>query len=279
MRINLNIMSLCLTAVTIFTACQNEVPDNPKRSSALQINVSTQPRYDSNGRAMMGPVWPDGASIGVSVVDAGTLGDYELMPYMNQKWTYTETTGEWAENGQAELRLYEREAAAIAYYPYADNATSFTAIPVTAGATDYLCSGVVKGLDVENPVANFTMKHIMTAFRFIIKTVNYSGAKQFERLQILSQGLASSASYNAVQDRFNNCTVPSDFIDIPMTPTTITDEGVAVEWLAIPTGQSDELTVIFTVDSQEYISTIKVDGGITSGKQITCTLILDPTNQ
>ena len=115
---------------------------------------------------------------------------------------------------------------------------------------------MVKGLDVENPVANFTMKHRMTALRFTIKTVNYDGAKQFERLQILSQGLASSASYNAVQDRFNNCTVPSDFIDIPMTPTTITDEGVVVEWLAIPTGQSDELTVIFTVDSQEYITTI-----------------------
>ena len=171
--------------------CSNELDINSIESemgtgnSNLSINVVTE-NIESKG-LVTETYLASGAAIGVTVLNTSG-GNYDGTAYSNIKFTSsgTSTSQTWA--GASTVKLSATEGYCYAYYPYSSSATSITAIPVTAGGTDYLYATRASVND-KSKTASLTMKHALSAIRFALKKGTYGGTGKVTAVSVTSSAL------------------------------------------------------------------------------------------
>ena len=159
--------SIAILLMAISCSEELEISDNQSwggGNSALSISVLTE-NISSKG-LVTGGYLDNGASIGVTVTSTSG-GNYDNTAYNNIQFTSsgTSTSQKWS---GGTVKLSATDGYCYAYYPYSSSASSITAIPVTAGGTDYLYATRASVND-KSQTASLTMKHALSAIRFVLK--------------------------------------------------------------------------------------------------------------
>lgn len=242
-----NVLSLLFVMLT-FTACTDI--DNPTgtatplRMAVMVNNTCSRAVIDSEGL-------PEESAIGLMMVDAsGTT--YETNNYRNIECTTTDgATWTPAQN----LAVTGTTATLYAYHPYTPD-VDMTAIPVAAGETDWMYATKVSGITNDNADVTLLMNHALACLRIDIVKGAYSGDGVLTQLAITSDALSTEGFMNAatgavkVSDSGTNTYTRS-------LSTTLTDEGLTVDIVVVPTGTTADLTFTVVVDEKEYYVTVE----------------------
>ena len=241
-------------------------------SNKFQISVITNSQ--GKGRAVIdGGYLLSGSTIGVTIMDQVSLAEYEGIEYKNVKYTASGSGEKQTWTGAKDLELVEYDAMAIAYYPYSSSKNDYTALSVSAGTTDYMYSGWVYDLNINNYTAAFNMKHAMTALRIIIKKENYDGEGKLTNIKFKSPGLGSSAKLNAETGVLSSISGLNTLSSYSLTKT-ITESGTTIDWMMVPDGKGKELDIRCTIDGVEYTKIISLNQVMEQGDMVKANFVL-----
>lgn len=241
-----NFLSLLL-ATLVFSACTgNEGPTEEATPIRMTVKVDS-----SGSRAVIEDDMPEESAIGLMMVDAsGTT--YETNTYKNIECS-TADGATWTP--AQSLAVTSTAATLYAYHPYTPD-IDMTAIPVAVGETDWMYATKVSGITNDNADVTFVMNHALTCLRINIVKGAYSGDGVLTQLAITSDALSTEGSMNAttgavtVSDSGTNTYTRS-------LSSTLTDEGLTVDIVVVPTGTTADLTFTIVVDEKEYYVTIE----------------------
>lgn len=219
---------------------------------------------------MTGSYLASGAAIGVTVLNTSG-GNYDGTSYSNIKFTSSGTDASQTWSGASTVKLSATEGYCYAYYPYNSSASSITAIPVTAGGTDYMYATKASVND-KSKTASLTMKHALSAIRFALKKGTYGGTGKVTAVSVTSSALGSSGTLNAttgVVTAANKGTTVSQNASLTLS-TTVQNVDVVM----VPSGNAGSITLSLTIDGKVY-STEVSSTTIKQGSCYTCTLTVD----
>ena len=242
-----NILSLLFVMLT-FTACtDNDNPTGtatPLRMAVMVNNTCSRAVIDSEGLT-------EESAIGLMMVDAsGTT--YETNNYRNIECTTTDgATWTPAQN----LAVTGTTATLYAYHPYTPD-VDMTAIPVTAGDTDWMYATKVSGITNDNADVTLLMNHALACLRIDIVKGAYSGDGVLTQLTITSDALSTEGFMNATTGAVTVSDSGTNTYTRTLS-TTLTDEGLTVDIVVVPTGTTADLTFTVVVDEKEYYVTVE----------------------
>ncbi len=143
-----------------------------------------------------------------------------------------------------------------AVYPYSDNNTSASSIPVDVNSQiDYLYSGSNVTVSKENPTANLTMKHAMSVLAFNIDKNGYTGAGKLQEIKLSGSGLYTMGRMNATTGAITGSSNGefSKSYNTTLQAGGFTNDIPAM--FVIPfTSTGDNLQITIKVDDKEYSS-------------------------
>ena len=111
----------------------------------------------------------EGAEIGISLT--GSDGTYDGTLYSNVRFIADQT---WT--SETDVMVSASSATLHAYYPYSDEVTDLSRIPVeTASQTDYLYALPASDINNRNADVNISMQHALAAMKFTVSRGTYTG--------------------------------------------------------------------------------------------------------
>ena len=219
-------------------------------NSTLSINVITE-QIESKG-LVTDTYLPSGSAIGVTVLNtSGT--NYDGTAYSNIKFTSSGTGTSQTWSGASTVKLSATEGYCYAYYPYNSSASSITAIPVTAGGTDYLYA-TKQSVNDKSKTATLPMKHALAAIRFALKRGTYAGTGKVTAVSVASSALGSSGTLNATTGAVtaaNKGTAVSQSASLTLSTT-----AQNVDVVMVPSGSAGTITLTVTIDGKAYSTTV-----------------------
>ena len=216
----------------------------------LKINVITE-QIESKG-LVTDTYLPSGSAIGVTVLNtSGT--NYDGTAYSNIKFTSSGTGTSQTWSGASTVKLSATEGYCYAYYPYNSSASSITAIPVTAGGTDYMYA-TKQSVNDKSKTATLPMKHALSAIRFALKRGTYAGTGKVTAVSVSSSALGSSGTLNATTGAVtaaNKGTAVSQSANL-----TLSTSAQNVDVVMVPSGTAGTITLSVTIDGKAYSTTV-----------------------
>lgn len=253
---------MILTAAFFSCAdCEETMPgDHPE---FMQVRVAT---LQASRGLHTGTSLGDGEQIGIFVRDVdGNHYDGVEQGYSNvcctsdgegssQKWDFT-----------TPVLFSSTPGKALAYYPWSEDVTDCTAIPLeTASQTDYMSCGWVGGLSNAAPRCSFVLDHALTAIRLSVTRGSYSGPGMITDAVVQSPALATEGTLDATT---GIVTFTEDTDDTGVTVLTggtecLAESGAADGWeyeyMFVPTGNTGTISIRLKMDGQWYSTTANV---------------------
>ena len=246
-------LSLLLTTCAAFTACTNEVENTVNEDSVplgLEVNVQgTETRAIVEGTTL-----PDASLIGVAIKN-NQGADYENKGYTNVKYTVTGSSC----TSDTEIMLSATEAKVYAYYPYNEEVTDITAIPMTIAADvaeqdDYMyatySSGIVSKLA---PNVSLTMNHALSAVKIGIKKTSDETDYSIQKMTVKSGGMAKSGKMNAKDGSLTDFVGAGNEFSQNVTMDLTKEVQYLDEIYFIPTGQAATVRFVATIGGTDYV--------------------------
>ena len=223
---------------------------------------------------ILSTVMLDDSCLGVAVMESGKT-TYDGGSYLNVPYRASSSDGIQVWNPvQDPILLSNTTGYGYAYYPYSEEINTLESIPVHATSDhqiDYLISNKIYGLQKNNPNANVTMYHAISAVRLAVKRGTYEGEGVITSASIKGDALAGYAVLNAMTGTLSSI----DDIGLKITPTmdpvTVTSDVQWIDILAVPSGQSSTVDIELCIDgkttklttkafalSQGYISRVNI---------------------
>ena len=246
-------LSLLLTTCAAFTACSNEVENTVEEGTApLSLNVSVA---EQDSRAIVeGTTLPDASLMGVFITD-NRGNDYENKGYTNVKYTVSGSSC----NSDTEIMLSATEAKVYAYYPYNEEVTDITQIPVTIATDateqdDYMYAtyntGIVSKLA---PNVSLTMNHVLAGIKVGIKKTSDETDYSVQKVTIKSGGMAKSGTMNAKGGSLNDLVGAGDEFSQNVTMDLTTEYQHTDVMYFLPTGKAATLRFVVTIAGTDYV--------------------------
>lgn len=200
-------------------------------------------------------------------------GKYDNIAYNNIQFTSSGTGTSQTWSGGT-VKLSATNGYCYAYYPYSSSASTITAIPVTAGGTDYMYASPVTVNDKAKN-ASLTMKHALSAIRFALKRGTYTGTGKVTGVTVASSVLGSSGTLNATTGKLtvsNKGTAVSQTASINLNNTVQN-----VDVVMVPSGSAGSITLSITIDGKIYSTTV-ASTTIAQGSCYTYTITVNARN-
>lgn len=252
---------------------EDSILDNQSRANkVLSISVLTEPATKD---LIVSTYLPSTSQVGVFLTD-GSDGDYNGHSYNNICYEAVGSDADQRWTSSTSIPLSMNEGHCYAYYPYDSEVISLTDIPVsTADQIDYLIAKPVT-VNAVNKNAALTMRHALTAVRFILKKGDYSGTGLMTAVSVQSNGLGSTGTLNAQTGEISEVQGRNTAISVPKS-LTLTDETQEVNVICIPTGETADLSLSINLDNRVF-STVVSGVTLTQGYCHTYTLTVNEGN-
>lgn len=240
------LLSGLLAGSALLVSCSNEElleAGDLDRHAQLLLQVSSQPVTKG---VVTGNQLPDGATIGVSVVDDSGLR-YDEENYANVPYRSNGTGEQTWNNTNEKVELSKTVGTVYAYYPYNEAVTSLEEIPVdaTTGA-DYLYADSYRGVCFSSPAATLVMHHALACIRVKVESAGYTGPGEVSSISLMGVGYGTRAKLNAKTGELSS---------IEGKGEAVSDEtgwnlsgSVAGHLLVAPTGETGNQILIVQVD-------------------------------
>lgn len=237
------------------TACTDNNDEWINSSDTVPIGLQVYTSDNTESRGISNDTYfPADKVIGVAATDVNGMtygfGGYDNVPY---KATGTGTSQTWAATGDA-IMVSNIPAKIYAYYPYDSSVkdlSSITLPPYTQ--TDYMYAVPVIGITAENPSCSLTMQHAMAAVRVNLTKGTYIGTGEWNSTILSSNAIALQGTLNAFNGQLGNFSgVGGNLTMNSSNDYYLSSTPKNIDILAIPTGQSDKITVTVTVDGKQY---------------------------
>ena len=249
----------CLLAMGLIlatTACQDslEVPvqETPTDPTHLRIEVTSN---DETKALLSGKYLPSGSKIGVYFQGDGSNGEYDGNLYQNVFVTASgsDASQTWTIDPSHPIRLSGSQGCAYAYYPYDVDASSPTAINISAtDGNDYLFAVPVDGISTAQPEARFSMKHALSILRLKILPGTYTGTGSITKVS--AQG--NCMGLNGNMDILHQTVQAFDpAIQVASNVTKALSSSPLYEFLVVPSGSEMPIEFRLTLDNQVYTVT------------------------
>ena len=245
--------SLLLTTCAAFTACNNEVENTVEEGTTpLSLNVLVA---EQGSRAIVeGTTLPDASLMGVAIKN-NQGADYEGKGYTNVKYTVSGSSC----TSDTEIMLSATEAKVYAYYPYNEEVTDITQIPVTitddvAEQDDYMYAtyntGIVSKLA---PNVSLTMNHALAGIKVGIKKTSDATDYSIQKVTVKSGGMAKSGTMNAKNGSLNDLVGAGEQFSQNVTMDLTTEYQYTDVMYFLPTGKAATLRFVVTIAGTDYV--------------------------
>ena len=222
---------------------------------------------------------PSGSQIGVTIL-SGTGGEYEGFDgqnYENILFSTTSASESASWTSPVTTFLSSAEGTAYAYFPYDEDVTDITAIPVeTVSQTDYMWAEGSAGVNTLNPCAKLYFRHALCTVTLSAKLGTYTGTGELTALSLSSEAFATSAILDAMTGTLSSVTGTGETISADMSTLTLTTTEQQVKILAVPTGTPATITATVTIDGNQH-EIITPTVVLNQGEDYMITLTVDVT--
>ena len=246
-------LSLLLTTCAAFTACTNEVENTVEEGTTpLSLNVLVA---EQGSRAIVeDTTLPDASLMGVAIKN-NQGADYEGKGYTNVKYTVSGSSC----TSDTEIMLSATEAKVYAYYPYNEDVTDITQIPMTIAADaaaqdDYMYAtyntGIVSKLA---PNVSLTMNHALAGIKVGIKKTSDETDYTVQKVTVKSGGMAKSGTMNAKDGSLNDLVGAGEQFSQNVTMDLTTEYQHTDVMYFLPTGKAATLRFVVTIAGTDYV--------------------------
>ena len=187
------ISAVCL-ATTLASCNQVDLPQNQEARLDLQVRTGVSTRGVITEKTL-----PSGSSVGLFVTDKSQT-TYDGISVANIRYTGTGEGNSQVWAADEDIMLSATKATLNAYYPYSEDVTDVSAIPVTAtidSQTDWMWAAPVSKLNNKNSYAKIDLSHALTVIRLNFIKGSYTGIGNVTSVSVSSDGMATSALLNA----------------------------------------------------------------------------------
>jgi hypothetical protein len=269
--------TILASAALLLCSC-SAITQEEQTPTPLSVTVTTE---DTMTRAAVTTAYlPAGSQIGVTLMsDANTLFDNGLQNASNILFTASSSSGSDTWMTTSPIYLTPEKVTAYAYYPYQEGADIKALSIDTSAQDDWMWSEPTSGINTYNSTAKLYFHHVMSIIRVILIKGSYTGAGEVTSLSIQGIPAATSATLDARDGSLSSIDGQGSPIGAPGMPLTLSTGTTQVDIMAIPTGQTDTITITATVDGQTITyTTSKVT--LYNGKYISVNLTLnDPSSE
>ena len=213
-------------------------------NSPLSISVETYPLTKG---IITENYLPDGAKIGVTLLQSSDGAKYDGWDYNNIFYQATGTSSQtWAIDNTKDIRLSTTEGIAYAYYPYNSSLSDIEQVSISAtDGNDYMYAEPMDGLMNSNANATFTMHHALSIIRVNVVRGTYTGTGSISSLKLEGNTLGSSGVMNAKTGGITASPAELEYA------STLSLGGTA-ELCVVPTGQTSTIKFTLEIDGQTY---------------------------
>lgn len=244
-----------MIAVSAAAACS--APDITKMTDTeektpLSISLATSSK---DTRSMIsGDFLPDGSRIGITLTEPQET-TYDGITYSNVRFTSHGETEEQIWEPEADVMLSSSMAELHAYYPYSNEITDISNIPVYADSdiqTDYLYSLPVTGLNNHNANAVIDFEHALAAIRLSFSRGTYTGNGTITGISIRGNNLATEGRLDARTGVISELNGIGASISPAMTPVTINRNKYETDIMVIPSEKETVICMEITMDGEAF---------------------------
>lgn len=195
---------------------------------------------------IFGQYLSSGAKIGVTLVEEGK-DTYDGVTYHNVMFTVYGNGEDQYWVSSKEINLSDTKGTLYAYYPYTKEYDSHR-IPASAKDSDVLwCS--VRDMSRRNNRALLQFNHTKAILRIKPQRGDYGGHGNISIIEVFSSNSYRAADLNILTGNFENGN------GINMTnnyPNCTLDDSPAIDFLLIPNGKNDKITITSLIDETNY---------------------------
>jgi hypothetical protein len=266
---------LTMTAILLcggILSCSDDsdVPGEDNTPKEMDVQVTTSSVLTK--ALVTGEYLSDRESIGVKLVDA-TNSTYDGLSFDNIKYTASGvgTSQKW--EAASTVLLSSTIGTVYAYYPYKDG-TDITNISISSGQTDFMY-GFATGVTNATATANVKLNHALVAIKAKIIKGDYTAKAELTDISIVSTGLATNASLNAMTGALTKIQGANTNINWNGTQTL---QGSSTDILlaGVPTAATNpSIKFSLTIDGAKYNINSTYTGSYIPGNVYEYTLTLN----
>lgn len=252
-----NTFSIMLAAICLAASCSDQEPvSGPDTQDDIMqpLSLSVIAAADVSKSLITGTSLNSGTEIGVSVEDVQG-GEYDGVTYSNIRFTAegNGNTQSWIPD--QEIMLSASKANLYAYYPYSDEVTDISHIPVRATSdnqTDYMYADPVSDINNHNPEAAVLLRHALAAVRISLSRGTYTGKGLITGISIEGNSMAISGILDGRNGNLSSLSGTGSAISPSISPVTLSNDAVEFDILAIPTGRQGSINIDITMDGEVF---------------------------
>lgn len=223
--------------------------DNVRETVPITLSVSA---VGTDSRSIItSSALHEGAEIGISLT--GSDGTYDGTLYSNVRFIADGTASDQTWTSETDVMVSASPATLHAYYPYSDEVTDLSRIPVeTASQTDYLYALPASDINNRNADVNISMQHALAAMKFTVSRGTYTGPGSITAITVQGENIATEGILNAVSGEITDLAGKGEAISLPLNEASLGTSGTGIYMMAIPTGRSTGIAIVLTIDGEEF---------------------------
>lgn len=264
--------------VLALASCKDETfipsPDDAVLAS-ISVWTDTPGVREASRSVITETTLPDASRIGTSIRQSSDGTVYK--GYANTLWTASGTGSSQTWSTTDEVMLGVTKCTCYGYYPYNPEVTDITNVPIeVASQTDYMYAHPYPDFWMGYPEAELTMKHALAVMRVIIKAGStFSGAGNIQAFNMTGE-FPATATMNALTGELSN--FQGKAAAIGLSGVTLTTNGVTIEQIIIPDGQTKTFNMGIRVDGKTYGLNSSYTHTIEAGNIYTYTITINGTS-
>lgn len=252
-----NTFTIMLTAICLAASCSDQEPvpgPDTQDDGMQQLSLSVIAAADVSKSLITGTTLNSAAEIGVSV-EGAQGGAYDGDTYSNIRFTAEGNGNSQSWIPDQDIMLSASKANLYAYYPYSDEVTDISRIPVRATSdnqTDYMYADPVSGINNHNPEATVLLRHALAAVRISLSRGTYTGKGVITGVSIKGNNMATSGVLDGKTGNLSSLSGTGSAISPSISPVTLSNDAVEFDILAIPTGRQGSIDIDITMDGEVF---------------------------
>lgn len=248
-----NLFQVAVLAAAV-SCSLNEVPPGMTGQEHVPLSVSVSSPSCITRSLITENFLTDGSEIGLALYPEQGK-NYDGIPLHNIRYTASGRSESQSWDSETRIMLSSSIGTLFAYYPYSEQITDITQIPVESSSnvqTDYLYADPVSGLNNHNPEADISFNHALAAVRLSLSRGSYTGNGNITNISICGDNMATKGFLNAMNGNISSLEGKGNRISPATGPITLTQDVRNIDILAIPTGRSTSIGIELSIDGENF---------------------------
>ena len=249
------IFTLGILMAGVLSSCEGDLGEEmhtgqvDKVPLSIHIAAGEVQDYVATKDIVSGNALPIGSVIGLRVVDGGN-STYDGATYENVPYTFNGTL--W-ESG-SDVLLSATPGTVYAYHPW-KSGVNLSSVPLQTGGDDFMYS-TSASVDIKNPSATLSMKHVMAEVLVTLENNGYSGTGTVTGMTWVSASASGSGTLNAISGAVTAST-PGSLFDSGLSGSNTQSINTSTKYsfLVVPTKTNAAPTFSIMMDGASYSAT------------------------